>query len=84
MFCFSALGREREYLSRGTLSCFPQSWADSPVIATACLHDGFAYVSSLVGFPCETVTGLRHPTWCAASSKWASPFFQGSSQIVFL
>ena len=26
-----------------------------------------AYVSSLLGFPCETVTGggLRHPTWCA-------------------
>ena len=25
------------------------------------------YVSSLLGFPCETVTGgLRHPTWCAS------------------
>jgi len=84
--CFSALGRERDAGISLAARCHTFLYR-RPTRQSSLLHVCtmvFAYVSSFLGFPCETVTGLRHPTWCAASSKRVSRFFQGSSQIVFL
>ena len=84
MSCFS--GRERD-AGISFAACCHTFLYRRPTRQLSLLHVYtmvFDYVSSFLGFPCETVTGLRHPTWCAASSKLVSWFFQGSSQIVFL
>ena len=85
MSCFSALGRERDAGISLAARCHTFLYR-RPTRRSSLLHVYmmvFDYVSSFLGFPCETVTGLRHPTWCAASSKLVSRFFQGSSQIFF-
>ena len=72
MSCFSALGRERDAGISLAARCHSFLYR-RPTRQSSLLHV-YTMVFACFFFPWLSL-GLRHPTWCAASSKRVSRFF---------